>query len=344
MLLDRKRVKFWQKMVFGFMAFLMAGFLVMLPGVLQRLRRPQSTSSAVEQLKKAITKYKTASRRPTPATPRPGPRWARTTPCSPTSRRGLERAEGRLAAGHRCLQDGRRDPAGAEGRRRSSRSGSTSSSSSPSVYLNLQDYAGGDRRLRRHHRLHAEGRAGLLRPGHDRHQRGRQEHRDAGVHQVPGARPDVAGRRPGQGWIKQNTPKSHAEPVSEVGRPDHRGGPVAMSELFERAPASASTRTSASSTSPARSTSTRRRSFKESLLDAGRRRAQATRRRPQRRDVHRLHRARRAHRRRAPAARRRRGHGARRHDAAGDAGAAITGLDRVFTIHATRDEALAALA
>ena len=28
MLLDRRKVKFWQKIVFGFMAFLMAAFLV----------------------------------------------------------------------------------------------------------------------------------------------------------------------------------------------------------------------------------------------------------------------------------------------------------------------------
>jgi tetratricopeptide (TPR) repeat protein len=58
-LLDRKRVKFWQKWVFGFMAVIMAGFLVMIP--IQRYSGcgGSSTSSAIEQIDKEITKYKT---------------------------------------------------------------------------------------------------------------------------------------------------------------------------------------------------------------------------------------------------------------------------------------------
>jgi tetratricopeptide (TPR) repeat protein len=60
-LLDRKRVKFWQKWVFGFMAIIMAAFLVMIP--IQRYAGcgGSSTSSALEQINKEITKYQTQS-------------------------------------------------------------------------------------------------------------------------------------------------------------------------------------------------------------------------------------------------------------------------------------------
>jgi tetratricopeptide (TPR) repeat protein len=57
-LLDRKRVKFWQKWVFGFMALIMAGFLVMIP-INRSLGCGGSTTSAMEQIDKEITKYKT---------------------------------------------------------------------------------------------------------------------------------------------------------------------------------------------------------------------------------------------------------------------------------------------
>jgi tetratricopeptide (TPR) repeat protein len=57
-LLDRKRVKFWQKWVFAIMAIIMAGFLVMIPlGSLKACGG--STTSAVEQIDKEIAKYKT---------------------------------------------------------------------------------------------------------------------------------------------------------------------------------------------------------------------------------------------------------------------------------------------
>jgi tetratricopeptide (TPR) repeat protein len=57
-LLDRKRVKFWQKWVFGFMAVIMAAFLVMIP--IQRYTGcgGSTTTSAMEQINKDITKYK----------------------------------------------------------------------------------------------------------------------------------------------------------------------------------------------------------------------------------------------------------------------------------------------
>ena len=54
MLLDRKRVKFWQKWVFAFMAIIMAGFLLMIPlGGFKSC----GGSSATDQLDKEIAKY-----------------------------------------------------------------------------------------------------------------------------------------------------------------------------------------------------------------------------------------------------------------------------------------------
>ncbi len=59
MLLDRKRVKFWQKWVFGFMAVIMAAFLVMIP--VQHYvgcGGGDTTTTAMEQINAEITKYK----------------------------------------------------------------------------------------------------------------------------------------------------------------------------------------------------------------------------------------------------------------------------------------------
>jgi len=58
-LLDRKRVKFWQKWVFGFMAVIMAAFLVMIPVQRYAGCGGDTTSSAIEQINADITKYKT---------------------------------------------------------------------------------------------------------------------------------------------------------------------------------------------------------------------------------------------------------------------------------------------
>jgi len=58
-LLDRQRVKFWQKWVFGFMAIIMAGFLVMIP-LSNNSGCGGSTTSATEQLNKEIAKYQAA--------------------------------------------------------------------------------------------------------------------------------------------------------------------------------------------------------------------------------------------------------------------------------------------
>ena len=56
MLLDRQRVKFWQKWVFGFMAVIMAGFLVMIP-LSNNMGCGGSASSATKQIDKDIAMY-----------------------------------------------------------------------------------------------------------------------------------------------------------------------------------------------------------------------------------------------------------------------------------------------
>ena len=63
MLLDRRRVKFWQKIVFGFMAFLMAAFLVVgYSGVLNGCTWFNSAQEDVsKQLDQQVTKYRTAT-------------------------------------------------------------------------------------------------------------------------------------------------------------------------------------------------------------------------------------------------------------------------------------------
>jgi tetratricopeptide (TPR) repeat protein len=57
-LLDRKRVKFWQKWVFAFMAVIMAGFLIMIP--VSGNMGCSGTSSASDQITKDIAKYEAA--------------------------------------------------------------------------------------------------------------------------------------------------------------------------------------------------------------------------------------------------------------------------------------------
>jgi tetratricopeptide (TPR) repeat protein len=58
-LLDRQRVKFWQKWVFGFMAVIMAAFLVMIP-MSSRISGCSGTVSATKQLDQDIAKYQAA--------------------------------------------------------------------------------------------------------------------------------------------------------------------------------------------------------------------------------------------------------------------------------------------
>ncbi len=61
MLLDRRRVKFWQKIVFGAMAVLMASFLIFgYSGVLNGCNFGGSQSSATDQLDQQIAKYTAA--------------------------------------------------------------------------------------------------------------------------------------------------------------------------------------------------------------------------------------------------------------------------------------------
>ena len=58
MLLDRQRVKYWQKWVFGFMALIMAGFLVMIP--LSKETACGGATSATKQIDTEIAKYQAA--------------------------------------------------------------------------------------------------------------------------------------------------------------------------------------------------------------------------------------------------------------------------------------------
>ena len=62
MLLDRRRVKFWQKWVFGIMAVLMAAFLVMIPISKASGCSGTSTSAATTALQKDITRLTAAVR------------------------------------------------------------------------------------------------------------------------------------------------------------------------------------------------------------------------------------------------------------------------------------------
>jgi tetratricopeptide (TPR) repeat protein len=60
-LLDRRKVKFWQKIVFGFMAFLMAAFLIVgYSGVLNGCTFFNSAKSATDQLQQTITQNQNA--------------------------------------------------------------------------------------------------------------------------------------------------------------------------------------------------------------------------------------------------------------------------------------------
>jgi len=59
-LLDRQRVKFWQKWVFAIMAIIMGGFLVMIPLSNNVGCGGGGTTSAIEQIDKEIAKYQAA--------------------------------------------------------------------------------------------------------------------------------------------------------------------------------------------------------------------------------------------------------------------------------------------
>ena len=71
MLLDRRRVKFWQKIVFGFMAFLMAAFLVVgYSGVLNGCTGSAARSrDATETARRGDRQVPGRRSRPTPRTP-----------------------------------------------------------------------------------------------------------------------------------------------------------------------------------------------------------------------------------------------------------------------------------
>lgn len=82
MLLDRRKVKFWQRWVFGAMAVLMAAFLIMIPVNRSVGCGGSSTSSATEQLDKDIVRYLAA---------------AKATPKDPEAHRLLGESYGRRA-------------------------------------------------------------------------------------------------------------------------------------------------------------------------------------------------------------------------------------------------------
>ena len=222
MLLDRRKVKFWQRMVFGFMAFLMAGFLVVgYSGVLNGCDFLNSTSSAVDEL-------------PEDHHPVPDGRRDR-----PPGRHVLAQAGRHLRA------DGQ--PAGRHGAQKTywekaivaykkadailaEQKGTAVKQqrlevlqSLASTYLYLNDYTSATAVYGDITSLHAEGRAVLLRHGDGGHQRRRHQHRAARVHQVPGAGPDFRGRRPGQGMDQAEHAEVHVDALSIA---DQVWGPV----------------------------------------------------------------------------------------------------------------------
>ena len=80
MLLDRRKVKFWQKIVFGFMAFLMAAFLVVgYSGVLNGCTLFDEEESISDTLNQEIATARRRLPRHRLVTPRSGSRSPRPT-------------------------------------------------------------------------------------------------------------------------------------------------------------------------------------------------------------------------------------------------------------------------
>ena len=136
-LLDRKRVKFWQKWVFCFMAVLMAAFLVMIP-VNRSLGCGGEHASAVEQIDAEISQLQGAAA-PTP----PLDAWldlAEATCSAPTSRPRGRRRNSRTGSwpprriGKRPLLPQGRRPRVAKQKRLDTLE------QLATVYLNMQDY------------------------------------------------------------------------------------------------------------------------------------------------------------------------------------------------------------
>ena len=208
MLLDRRKVKFWQKIIFGFMAFLMAAFLVVgYSGVLNGCTWFNSAQQDVDpDARPADHQVPDRRPRPTPRTSRPGsasPR--RTSRGRPTQAQGSRGADG---GSHRarprptprptsCSPSRRAPPSRSSGWTCSPASpASTASSATPrrprSVYGDITALTPQERR-------------GLLQPG-----RGRSTAGDTTTAMLAFTRfleldPEVAGRRGGQGLDQPRT-------------------------------------------------------------------------------------------------------------------------------------------
>ena len=119
MLLDRRKVKFWQKIVFGFMALLMAAFLIVgYSGVLNGCTGSDAPSRTDQQLEQDITRYRTAVQ----ADPKDVAAWislaeAYLSEVSRGSRASSSRPHRRRSRDRRGLSQGGQAARQAEGRR-----------------------------------------------------------------------------------------------------------------------------------------------------------------------------------------------------------------------------------
>ena len=225
MLLDRRKVKFWQKIVFGVMAFLMAAFLVVgYSGVLNGCTWFNSSQQDVtEELDQQIAKYQAAvDADPTGRRGLEEPGRAARVPRQPGAA-GLRRAEGLLAAGGGRLHQGRRAARRAEGQGRQGAAPggapahwSTSSSSCRTTRRRPASTARSPRSSPRTPQSYFDMASVAINAGDTNTAL-------LAFTQVPRARPAVPGRAAGQGLDRGEHAGLHAEAIAIA---DQLRGPV----------------------------------------------------------------------------------------------------------------------
>ena len=225
MLLDRRKVKFWQRIVFGFMAFLMAAFLVVgYSGVLNGCTWFNSAESATEDARPADRQV------PGRREDRPSGRHG---VAEPGRAAGLPRQPGssRDPPPRRPTGCGRRTPTPAPTRSSPSRRARPPRSSAWRCWAGWSTSSSSCRTTRRPPAVY--GKITELKPkdaqsffdmGDRRHQRGRHQHRAAGLLQVPRARSGVARTRRRSRHGSRRTRRSpHQRPLHR--RPSKGSGP-----------------------------------------------------------------------------------------------------------------------